>query len=114
MGAYDIGPERDDVVARHLRTHLDAGARDDVLLARIRSAVQQRLPETGLDVLAQWLRPGLAAAALLVLGTALWLTLGPVEAGAMAPADEMAIAEMSAEPSAADALFQDAMRTGGR
>ena len=113
---FDIGPGRDELVARHLRAHLDAGARDEVLLARIRADVRASAPESGLDVLARWLRPGLAAAAMLALATALWLSFGPapVVQSAAVTQDEMALAMPAYEPGDADALFAAAMSRGQR
>lgn len=74
---FHIGPQRDELVAAALRAHLDAGARDDALLARLRAALPAART-SALEILAGWLKPGLAAAAVVVLATWLWSTYQPV------------------------------------
>lgn len=73
---FFIGPQRDELVAQALRVHLDAGAHDTALLARIRATLHAARP-TALEILASWLKPGLAAAAVVVLATWLWSTYQP-------------------------------------
>lgn len=74
---FFIGPHRDELVAQALRVQLDTGADDDALLARIRLALQAVRPSAA-EILASWLKPGLAAAAVVVLATWLWSTYQPV------------------------------------
>ena len=63
----------DAALGRLLREHLSAGD-DDRFAARIRAAVWAER-DSSWDVLARWARPGLAAAASLIMGLGLWLAL---------------------------------------
>lgn len=67
---FDATP--DVALGRLLREHLDAGE-DAPFLARLRSAVAAERA-TSWDVLAEWARPGLVAAATIVIGLSLWLS----------------------------------------
>ena len=66
---FDATP--DLALGRLLREHLDAG-NDAQFVARVRAALGAR-PDTSWDVLARWARPGLVAAASIVIGLGLWL-----------------------------------------
>ncbi len=67
---FDATP--DVALGRLLREHLDAGD-DAPFLARLRSAITAER-STSWDVLAGWARPGLVAAATIVIGLSLWLS----------------------------------------
>jgi hypothetical protein len=67
---FDAAP--DAALGRLLREHLDAGD-DASFLARLRSAITAERA-TSWDVLAGWARPGLVAAATIVIGLSLWLS----------------------------------------
>lgn len=62
---------RDAALGRLLREHLDPGG-DAQFVARIRAALG-RDRDSSVDVLARWARPGLVAAASVVIGLGLWL-----------------------------------------
>jgi len=91
MEQPDIGPDRDLILARALEQHFDTGAQDDRLAARIYAVIRISAPESGFDVLAAWLRPGLMAAAAVALAVLFWGTYfkrpAPMEA-ALAPSVE--------------------------
>ncbi len=101
---HDIGDGRDRVVARALQHQLDERADDVRLLARIRELVRITRPETGFDVLAGWARPGLAAAAAVILCTLFWHTFldrpAPIEAALspMPSAESLLSAAIGTEP----------------
>ena len=63
---------QDVALGRLLREHLDAGD-EASFVARVRSAVAAER-DTSWDVLARWARPGLVAAATIVIGLSLWLS----------------------------------------
>ena len=71
-GINPFDPERDPALGALLRDALTGG--DEAgFLARVRASVALTRQERTLDVLARWLRPNVAAAAaILLLGTALW------------------------------------------
>lgn len=62
---------RDAALGRLLREHLDPGD-DAQFVARVRAALRSER-DTSWDVLARWARPGLVAAAAVVIGLGLWL-----------------------------------------
>ena len=65
-------PERDAALGALLREALTAGDQSG-FLARVRASVALTRQERTLDVLARWLRPNVAAAAaIMLLGAALW------------------------------------------
>ena len=66
---------RDAALGRLLRDHLDAGD-EAAFAARVRAAVlaeRTTRSDTSWEVLARWARPGLAAAAAIVIGLGLWI-----------------------------------------
>lgn len=63
---------QDVALGRLLREHLDAG-NEASFVARVRSAIAADR-DTSWDVLARWARPGLVAAATIVIGLSLWLS----------------------------------------
>lgn len=65
MTIESIGPERDAELGALLRTAFDDGA-DAAFAARVRGALVRERREGTWDVLAHWLRPGLAAAAVIL------------------------------------------------
>ncbi|MCU0620467.1 MAG: hypothetical protein MUC69_03055 [Gemmatimonadales bacterium] len=66
MTTHSIGPERDDPLGALLREAL-AGADDAAFAVRVRAALEREPRDGTWEVLARWLRPGLAAAGLLAL-----------------------------------------------
>ena len=70
---FDSGP--DERLGALLRAHLDA-SEHGAFVARVRRALARPAPDTSWDVLAAWVRPGLAAAAALALAVSLWIGLG--------------------------------------
>ncbi len=74
MTAHDPFESDPDVaLGRLLREHLDAGD-EGRFVARVRAALLAER-DTSWDVLARWARPGLAAAASVVIGLGLWLAM---------------------------------------
>ena len=67
--------QRDRRLGDLLRAHLDAPDHA-AFVARVRDAVAVAGISTSWDVLGDWVRPGLAAAAGVILAIALWLQLG--------------------------------------
>lgn len=65
MSIESIGPERDAELGALLRAAFDDGA-DAAFAARVRGALVRERREGTWDVLAHWLRPGLAAAAVIL------------------------------------------------
>ena len=71
-GINPFDPERDPALGAMLREAL-TGADQAGFLARVRASVALTRQERTFDVLARWLRPNVAAAAaILLLGTAVW------------------------------------------
>lgn len=70
---FDSGP--DDRLGALLRAHLEAPGHA-AFVGRVKRALARPAPATSWDVLAEWVRPGLAAAAALALAVALWIGLG--------------------------------------
>jgi anti-sigma-K factor RskA len=77
MTIESIGPERDAELGALLRAALDDGA-DAAFAARVRGALVRERREGTWDVLAHWLRPGLAAAAAIIFAVLVGLQLSPV------------------------------------
>jgi hypothetical protein len=102
-------PEPDQQLGALLRAHLDAP--DHVaFVARVRSALAGVEPGTSWDVLAGWIRPGLAAAAMLALTVALWMGLGgPFDAEPVTLADAAQAAGVPAPLLAAEGASTDAV-----
>ncbi|MEO8226526.1 MAG: hypothetical protein ABI637_03795 [Gemmatimonadota bacterium] len=86
----------DAVLGRLIREHLESGD-DGAFVARVRAAVSAAERDTSWDVLARWVRPGLAAASL-VIGLGLWLALG-------GNTDRVTLAEAISPASAPTQLF---------
>jgi hypothetical protein len=70
---FDHAP--DPVLGRLLREHLEA-ENTPAFVAQVQAAARMAQPESFLEVLAEWTRPGLAAAAILILAVGMWLSLG--------------------------------------
>ena len=71
-GINPFDPERDPALGALLRDAL-AGSDELGFLARVRASVALTRQERTFDVLARWLRPNVAAAAaIMLLGAALW------------------------------------------
>lgn len=68
--------ERDVELGAVLRAHLDAGDAA-AFSARVRGALQAEAAAGPFDLLGRWMRPGLAAAAVVALLAGWWITLGP-------------------------------------
>ena len=77
MTIESIGPERDPELGALLRAALDDGA-DAAFALRVRGALARERREDTLDVLAHWLRPGLAAAAAVIFAVLVGMQLSPV------------------------------------
>ena len=77
MTIESIGPERDPELGALLRAALDDGA-DAAFALRVRGALARERREGTLDVLAHWLRPGLAAAAAVIFAVLVGMQLSPV------------------------------------
>ena len=90
MTIESIGPERDPELGALLRAALDDGA-DAAFAHRVRGA----LARAGtFEVLAHWLRPGLAAAAAIIFAVLVGMQLSPVrEARPEALSDQMLAVE---------------------
>jgi hypothetical protein len=67
--------ERDAELGALLRDHLEAPGHA-AFVARIRAGVAREAASSPFDVLGSWLRPGLAAAAIIALTAGWWLTTG--------------------------------------
>jgi hypothetical protein len=80
LNPFDAVP--DPELGRLLRQHFDPTGADD-FVARVRAALPGGRPASTLDVLQRWIRPGLAAAAVIALAAALWLvrSTGPQAVG---------------------------------
>jgi anti-sigma-K factor RskA len=76
MTIESIGPERDAELGTLLRAAFDDGA-DAAFAARVRGALVRERREGTWDVLAHWLRPGLAAAAAVILAVLLGMQVSP-------------------------------------
>jgi anti-sigma-K factor RskA len=76
MTIGSIGPERDPELGALLRAAYDDGA-DAAFAARVRGAIARDRREGTWDVLAHWLRPGLAAAAAVILAVMLGMRVAP-------------------------------------
>lgn len=107
---FESGP--DVALGRLLREHLDAG--DDArFIARVRAALLTE-PVTSWDILARWARPGLAAAASIVIGLGFWLAMqrgGEVAtlADAMQPAGAPTQLLAGSQTSSSDVLLGSLM-----
>lgn len=67
--------ERDFELGAVLRAHLE-GADHAVFAARVRRALATQVPLGPFDVLGGWLRPGIAAAAIIAVAAGWWITSG--------------------------------------
>jgi hypothetical protein len=73
-GINPFDPERDPALGAMLRDAL-TGADQAGFIARVRESVARTRQERTFDVLARWLRPNVAAAAaIMLLGAALWFS----------------------------------------
>ena len=89
MSIESIGPERDAELGALLRAALDDGA-DAAFAARVRAELGRGRRDGTWDVLAHWLRPGLAAAAAIVFAVLMGMRLTPArEADRPALADQL-------------------------
>jgi anti-sigma-K factor RskA len=77
MTMESIGPARDPELGALLRAAFDDGA-DAAFAARVRGALVQERRDGTWDVLAHWLRPGLAAAAAIMFAVLVGLQFSPV------------------------------------
>ncbi|MCU0256217.1 MAG: hypothetical protein MUF60_05710 [Vicinamibacterales bacterium] len=77
MSIESIGPERDAELGALLRAAFDDGA-DAAFAARVRGALVRERREGTWDVLAHWLRPGLAAAAAIIFAVLVGMQLTPL------------------------------------
>ncbi len=105
---FDAGP--DERLGALLRAHLEAPGHA-AFVARVHRALARPAPDTSWDILATWVRPGLAAAACLAIAVALWLGLGSsVDTAPLSLADAVQSAGMP-EPllAGADGASTDAM-----
>jgi len=67
--------ERDAELGALLRDHLDAPGHA-AFVARVRAGVARETALSPFEVLGSWLRPGLAAAAIVAVAAGWWLTTG--------------------------------------
>ena len=70
-----FGHERDAELGALLRTHLE-GDHHAEFVARVRAGVRAELTAGPFDVLSAWMRPGIAAAAVIALTAGWYLTSG--------------------------------------
>jgi len=78
----------DPMLGRLLREHLEA-ENTPAFVTRVRAAARLAEPESFLEVLATWARPGLVAAAIVAFAVGMWLGLGSGPGGStMVSADE--------------------------
>jgi hypothetical protein len=77
MTMESIGPERDVELGALLRAAFDDGD-DAAFAARVRGALVRERREGTWDVLAHWLRPGLAAAAAIIFAVLVGMQLAPL------------------------------------
>ena len=75
MTENPFGHERDAELGALLRTHLD-GDRHAEFVARVRAGLQADLAAGPFDILSAWMRPGIAAAAVIALAAGWYLTTG--------------------------------------
>jgi hypothetical protein len=73
MTENPFGHERDIEFGALLRTHLEAD-RHAEFVARVRAELDAELASGPFEVLGAWMRPGIAAAALVALAAGYWLT----------------------------------------
>ena len=93
MTIESIGPERDPELGALLRAALDDGA-DAAFAHRVRGALARERREGTWEVLAHWLRPGLAAAAAIIFAVLVGMQLSPAgEARPEALSDQMLAVE---------------------
>jgi anti-sigma-K factor RskA len=93
MSIESIVPERDPELGALLRAALDDGA-DAAFAARVRGVLVRERREGTWDVLAHWLRPGLAAAAAIIFAVLLGMQVAPSRDTARPPlADQLLAAE---------------------
>ena len=93
MTIESIGPERDHELGALLRAALDDGA-DAAFADRVRGALARERREGTLEVLAHWLRPGLAAAAAIIFAVLVGMQLSPIrEARPYALSDQLLAVE---------------------
>jgi hypothetical protein len=109
-GHQPIDQQRDPVLGHLLREYLDP---PDPLAFRWRvmRAVRQDQSSSSWDILSQWLRPGLAAAALLLVGMIFWFSRvsAPLDTlsldEALRPSSEVAGLLSGPQPSSPDAML---------
>jgi hypothetical protein len=70
-----FGHERDAELGALLRAHLE-GEQHAAFVARIRAGLTTDVAAGPFDVLGAWMRPGIAAAALVAMAAGWWLTTG--------------------------------------
>jgi hypothetical protein len=93
MSIDSIGPDRDPELGALLRAAFDDG-QDAVFAARVRAQLVRERREGTWDVLAHWLRPGLAAAAAIIFAVLVGMQLNPVRPpSSPALADQLLAAE---------------------
>jgi len=76
MSIESIGPERDPELGALLRAAFDDG-QDAAFAVRVRAQLGRERREGTWDVLAHWLRPGLAAAAAIIFAALVGMQLSP-------------------------------------
>lgn len=70
-----FGHERDTELGALLRSHLDGGHHAE-FVARVRAGIRADVAAGPFEVLGAWMRPGIAAAALIALAAGWYLTTG--------------------------------------
>lgn len=75
MTENPFGLERDAELGALLRTHLE-GERHAEFVAQVRGTVRADRAAGPFEILGAWMRPGIAAAALIALAAGWWLTTG--------------------------------------
>lgn len=75
MTENPFGHERDAELGALLRAHLE-GDRQAEFTARVRAALRADLAAGPFDILGAWMRPGIAAAAIIALAAGWYLTTG--------------------------------------
>jgi hypothetical protein len=75
MTENPFGHERDAELGALLRTHLE-GDRQAEFVLRVRAGLQAQLAAGPFEILGAWMRPGIAAAAVIAVAAGWYLTTG--------------------------------------
>lgn len=105
MTGQSFNHERDRELGRLLREHYEASGHEAFVNRVIALAARER-PESTVEVLAGWIRPGIAAAAVLLLSALVWSVLSPE------PAEIVTLGEVVRPGEAPPGLFADVRPDG--